>query len=128
MFLRAKDGIGVYGVKLYDFSRPTGHELVPDREAAIDPFFELDGDNNLGKYSNHSVAIFALDCRTNKTPWGILSDPNGDFLVALRSFLLFPFLTSVTTVAISVCALFSLSRKLQKIGRSSQKLKIDYII
>ena len=34
---RAASGKGVYGVKLFDFAREKGDELVPDIEAGVDP-------------------------------------------------------------------------------------------
>jgi len=37
MYKRAERGYGLYGVKMFDFSRPAGQELVSDEEAAIDP-------------------------------------------------------------------------------------------
>jgi len=67
---RARKGFGVYGVKLFDFSRPEGDYLVPDHEALIDADMLEDNEERVGEYSSDtSVAIFVLDCRTNKTPW-----------------------------------------------------------
>ena len=63
---RAVEGKGVYGVKVFDFYRPAGHELLSDREAAIEP--SLSGEN-AEKLSDRSVALFLLDCRSQKTPW-----------------------------------------------------------
>lgn len=37
MMERAAGGHGVYGVKVFDFSRPEGHELLSDAQAGIDP-------------------------------------------------------------------------------------------
>jgi len=82
MSRRARDGHGVYGVKLFDFSRPDGHQLVPDHEAALDPDVEWQPSSSL---SNRTVAVFVLDCRTHKTPWktgpsAFQPDYEGDFL------------------------------------------------
>lgn len=85
MRLRAVAGEGVYGVKLFDFSRPPGHQEVPERLAGID------ADSALGPplstaYSNQTtVAVFVLDVRTHKTPWKkggdrFQPDVDGDFL------------------------------------------------
>ena len=108
---RATAGRGVYGVRLLDFSRGPGNELVPDEEAGIDPDLvvgsagcgsgpspmcgggisgddkeeEDDDEGPLPYDSKHSVAVFFLDVRTNRTPWsdglaGWRPDPGGDFL------------------------------------------------
>ena len=81
MYQRSLEGKGVYGVQLFDFSRPSerkngnvlwgGGYWVPEREAMIDPDVLSEDDGNAtGQYSTtHSVAIFALDVRSNKTPW-----------------------------------------------------------
>ena len=82
MYRRALMGKGVYGVQLFDFARRTTDTLqkehvlwgggywVPDLEARIDPDVIDDIDIEAPLYSTmHSVAIFALDVRTNKTPW-----------------------------------------------------------
>ena len=82
MYQRARDGKGVYGVKLFDFSQTrTGNEpnhnilwgggyFVPDNVARIDPDITNGAKNDLPTYSTtHSVAIFALDVRSNKTSW-----------------------------------------------------------
>lgn len=90
MYRRSLEGKGVYGVQLFDFSRTTmtnekeksnrvvwgGGYLVPDDIAKIDPDAIIRNDND-GQYSSeipqystfHSVAIFALDVRSNKSPW-----------------------------------------------------------
>jgi alkaline phosphatase D len=79
---RAASGRGLYGVKVLDFYRPTGQELLSDDEAGIEP----DVDHSIQKLSDRSVAIFLLDCRTNKSPWKtdypdkFLLDYEGDFL------------------------------------------------
>lgn len=89
MYERAKKGLGVYGVKVFDFSRSLTSDdstyssyLVSDEDAAIDP--DLPNINNkVGKYSKEkSVAIFMLDVRTNKSPWYKKGSPTkeGDFL------------------------------------------------
>lgn len=87
MYRRADRGFGLYGVKIFDFSRPIGQELLTDEEAAID----IDTVNNTADHttktktaplSSKSVAVFVLDVRTNKTPWkkGVQYDHEGDFL------------------------------------------------
>jgi len=80
VYQRAQLGYGVYGVKLFDFNSNHTNYLVPDMDAAIDPDIleDVDRYNDMtqGKddhrrnYSNHSVAIFFLDVRTHRTPWG----------------------------------------------------------
>lgn len=83
MAQRARNGAGVYGVRVFDFSRPNGQELLSDDEAGIDPEVAR---QESPSYSNRSVAVFVLDVRSNKTPWikgGIrkfFSDYGGDFL------------------------------------------------
>lgn len=81
---RAYRGHGVYGVKLFDFSRPAGQEEVPDAEARIDPdVVGAPGDSTLTYSATHSVAVFVLDVRTNKSPWSkdrSKTDYEGDFL------------------------------------------------
>ena len=82
---RAERGLGVYGVKVFDFERPTGLHLVPDSEANIDPDMLYIDDNYGASYSNKSVAVFVLDVRTNKSPWKqdgkrLAPDYDGDFL------------------------------------------------
>mmetsp|Transcript_16622 Transcript_16622/g.35917 ORF Transcript_16622/g.35917 Transcript_16622/m.35917 type:complete len:661 (+) Transcript_16622:84-2066(+) len=84
MYQRAIDGKGVYGVQLFDFSRtregsssPSSSQMlrgggywVPDEDAKIDP--DITGGTNtedVNYSTTHSVAIFALDVRSNKTPW-----------------------------------------------------------
>jgi|UPI000581A6D6 hypothetical protein len=75
---RAVRGQGVYGVQVFDFSRPVGHELVDEAEAGIEPDHhehEYNDNHNGNKesspsvLSNQSVAVFLLDVRSNKTPW-----------------------------------------------------------
>jgi hypothetical protein len=65
---RASQGKGVYGVKVFDFSRPSGEELLSDEEAALEPSTRQD-EKSSTDLSDHSVAIFLLDCRSSKTPW-----------------------------------------------------------
>jgi alkaline phosphatase D len=83
MARRARGGSGVYGVRIFDFSRPKGQELLSDDEAGIDP--EV-AQKESPAYSNRSVAVFVLDVRSNKTPWNKRSirkffrDNDGDFL------------------------------------------------
>ncbi|KAL7532916.1 hypothetical protein ACHAWF_004284 [Thalassiosira exigua] len=90
MYRRALEGKGVYGVQLFDFSRKRssseqvqndnilwgGGHWVPEEEARIDPdvIGNLSADSLLNEtdssYSTtHSVAIFVLDVRSNKSPW-----------------------------------------------------------
>lgn len=87
MSRRAHAGLGVYGVKLFDFGRLPGMQEVPDEEASIDP----DVDSSIANftpvptYSDRSVAVFVLDVRSNKSPWkqgieGFQLDYEGDFL------------------------------------------------
>jgi hypothetical protein len=66
---RASTGKGLYGVKVLDFYRPFGQELLSDTEAGIEP--ELDADTQQQQLSDRSVAIFLIDCRSNKTPWNL---------------------------------------------------------
>jgi alkaline phosphatase D len=80
---RAQAGHGVYGVKVFDFARPRGHQELSEGEAGIDVDVALGPPSNL--YSNQTVAIFVLDVRTSKTPWKKGSDRygpdyEGDFL------------------------------------------------
>ena len=82
-YQRASKGYGVYGVKLFDFSRPEEDYLIPEREAGIDPDVAPIGMHRKPMYSKKSVAVFVLDSRTNRNPWGENSwQPNdsGDFL------------------------------------------------
>jgi hypothetical protein len=81
---RAVEGHGVYGVKLFDFSRPAGDQEVPEQEAGIDADL-VDHDTTYASYSNQTVAVFVLDVRTSKTPWITGAGPfnpdyQGDFL------------------------------------------------
>ena len=84
MYQRALQGKGVYGVQLFDFSRDTNKTSmhkdgllwgngywVPEHDAKIDPDVKADESNKseLSYSTTHSVAIFVLDVRSNKTPW-----------------------------------------------------------
>ena len=82
MYQRSLDGKGVYGVQLFDFSRKInandgesvlgGGHWVPESDAMIDPdvIDRISTNHSLANYSTtHSVAVFALDVRSNKTPW-----------------------------------------------------------
>jgi len=88
MYHRALKGKGVYGVQLFDFSKTKNDHTsnkninnnilwgdgywVPESVAQIDPDVITSNVSSIQKpiYSTtHSVAIFALDVRTNKTPW-----------------------------------------------------------
>jgi hypothetical protein len=85
IYRRADLGLGVYGVKLFDFDRPEGNQLLSDIDAAIDPDIIRGPVEPVPTYSNKSVAVFVLDCRTNKTPWKHGADKyqydfDGDFL------------------------------------------------
>jgi hypothetical protein len=81
---RARNGLGVYGVKLFDFSRPKGKYEVSEQEAGIDPDVQIE-EGVVPSYSEKSVAIFVLDVRSNKTPWkqglsAFSPDSEGDYL------------------------------------------------
>jgi len=90
MSRRAQEGLGVYGVKLFDFAREHGDQEVPDDVARIDPDIMTEDSDYFGSiseagYSNRSVAVFVLDVRSNKSPWkkgreAFLPDYEGDFL------------------------------------------------
>lgn len=87
MAKRARSGAGVYAVKLYDFSRPVGQELLSDEEAGIDPDVTPAIDEaTTAPYSNRSVAVFVIDIRSHKTPYCVdriqryYPDYDGDFL------------------------------------------------
>ena len=87
MYERAKKGLGVYGVKVFDFSKEDGNYLLSDSDGGMDA--DLFNDDGLKKriearnpqQKSRKVAIFLLDVRTNKTPWNEgLPNYNGDFL------------------------------------------------
>jgi len=80
---RAQAGYGVYGVKVFDFARPRGHQEVPEWEAGVDADISVGSPMNL--HSNRTVAVFVLDVRTSKTPWKegserYQADYEGDYL------------------------------------------------
>lgn len=83
---RASAGKGLYGVKVLDFHRPMGYELMSDDDAGIE---WNDGDATSAyplpprPLSDRSVAIFLLDCRSNKTPW---SHPRQQFKSSHRPY------------------------------------------
>ena len=70
--MRAEAGKGVYGVKVFDFDRDVGDELVPDAQAGVDSdISDTDiKDMDEPRYSNKSVAVFVVDVRSNRSPWG----------------------------------------------------------
>lgn len=80
MYRRAHDGHGAYGVKIIDFERPFGNQVLSEEESGADPDVIVNAEDQVS-YSNRSVAVFLLDIRSYKTPWSELSvDPEGDFL------------------------------------------------
>ena len=84
MYKRAKNGYGVYGVTVFDFDRGDEEYLLSDEDAGIDP--DVVGYTKKPKeFKDKRVAIFVLDVRTNRTPWGIemaawRRNYDGDFL------------------------------------------------
>lgn len=87
MYKRAQAGEGVYGVKLFDFSRSRDDVEVPEEEASIDPdvLSAKVLPHSPYSHSNKTVTVFVLDVRTHKTPWkpgteGYELDYEGDFL------------------------------------------------
>ena len=83
MAKRARDGYGVYGVKLFDFARERNQIVLSDDEAGIDP--DVVDDGAAVPYSDRSVAVFVLDVRSFKTPWSVGKarfrvNPEGKFL------------------------------------------------
>ena len=84
---RARNGKGLYGVKVFDFYQPHGQELLSDDVAGVEWEDDLTThQQEQTKLSNRTVAIFLLDCRSNKTPWNqtfpnnYQLDYGGDFL------------------------------------------------
>lgn len=90
---RAANGLGVYGVQVYDFSslanKTANPRLLTDLEARIDPDVVDETGwiiNDEASSNNQLVAVFVLDVRTNKTPWKntfperYSMDAEGDFL------------------------------------------------
>ena len=77
---RANAGRGLYGVKVFDFYQSWGQELLSDDDAGIE--WE-DGTATAAVHdtpppqplSDRSVAIFLIDCRSNKTPWNHMYHP-----------------------------------------------------
>ena len=89
MFQRVMSGHGVYGVKVFDFDNSReGNHLLSDEEAGIDPDvvgYDIEMKNSPREYKEKRVAIFVLDARTNRSPWGKGFDAwkrnySGDFL------------------------------------------------
>ena len=92
MTKRAEQGLGVYGVQVYDFDRPRGQQLLSDVEAGLDDDLSVVSVDDGRKNETHvslgpkTVAVFVLDIRSNKSP-SITSIParfredfDGDFL------------------------------------------------
>jgi hypothetical protein len=90
---RAKSGKGLYGVKVFDYTKTFGNELLSDIDAGIEPYiYNKDHikikNPSKQQLSNRTVAIFLLDCRFNKSPWYTKLDSkkkyalnyDGDFL------------------------------------------------
>lgn len=82
---RAEAGHGVYGVKVFDFARPMGHQEVDEWEAGVDADVDVALHEPSSFLSNQTVAVFVLDVRSNKTPWKkgserFLLDYEGDYL------------------------------------------------
>jgi hypothetical protein len=85
MARRAAQGQGVYGVQVYDFSRPVGGQLLSEEEAGLDPDVvdvvvrteATDDEQQEGEpekvqtttIKNQRVAVFVVDVRTHRTPW-----------------------------------------------------------
>jgi hypothetical protein len=88
IYQRAMKGYGVYGVKVFDFEKVRDNFLLTDEEAAIDPDvvgYEHNTEQSEKQFKERRVAIFLLDARTNKSPWGRGFDAwkrnyTGDFL------------------------------------------------
>ena len=70
MYRRAKNGHGVYGVKVFDFDHSETNILLSDEDAGIDPDVVGYEIKKQKQYKDRRVAIFMLDVRTHKTPWG----------------------------------------------------------
>lgn len=84
---RARNGKGLYGVKVFDFNQPQGQELLSDDVAGVEWDDDLTAhQQEQAKLSDRTVAVFLLDCRSNKTPWNqtfptkYQPNYNGDFL------------------------------------------------
>ena len=85
MSRRAREGHGLYGVKVFDFDRTKGDYLVPEEMAGVDPDVVAQPPATNSTYSSRSVAVFVIDCRSHKTPWkkglaAYYGDLDGDFL------------------------------------------------
>lgn len=77
---RASSGKGVYGVKVFDFTRQKDKRLLSDEEAGIEPStLTTSSSTERIPLSDRSVAIFLLDIRTNKTPWSSTKKKNGEW-------------------------------------------------
>ena len=86
---RANRGMGLYGVKVFDFDQSIGSELLSDYEAGLDfdvvsndEYFSRKTASTSSSRPNKKVAIYLLDSRSNKSPWkpGVFKDFEGDFL------------------------------------------------
>ena len=86
---RANRGMGLYGVKVFDFDQSRGSELLSDYEAGLDfdvvsndEYFSRKTASTSSSRPNKKVAIYLLDSRSNKSPWkpGVFKDIEGDFL------------------------------------------------
>ena len=87
IYKRAAKGYGVYGVKVFDFSRNDGKYVLSDEEAGLDADLGdiIPSSSSSRKYEEKRVAIFVLDARSNKTPWSKgfkawIPNYDGDFL------------------------------------------------
>lgn len=87
MYQRAKKGLGVYGVKVFDFDYSLGRNyLVDDKEAGIDPdIVGYEKNTTRVQYISRRFSVIVLDVRSFKTPWGdgfdaYMANYNGDFL------------------------------------------------
>ena len=86
MYQRAKKGLGVYGIKVFDFDYSLRRNyLVDDIEAGIDPDIVGYEKNTRGHYVSRRFSVIVLDVRSFKTPWGDGLDAyranyKGDFL------------------------------------------------
>ena len=116
MYQRALKGRGVYGVQLFDFSKTKNDHTsnyknnnnnilwgngywVPEIVAQIDPDVitsNVSSSETPSYSTTHSVAIFALDVRTNKTPWpkgkqihtdNTIQDRNSSSFIPILDFL-----------------------------------------
>jgi alkaline phosphatase D len=84
---RAASGKGLYGVKVFDFSR-IDNFLLSDEDAGLEP--ATNSRSTPISLSNRSVAVFLLDVRSHRDPWpdnkgkimgwNFEPDYDGDFL------------------------------------------------